>query len=173
MNLHGSPAFRFRSTEGKRRTDMARTSKTVEYLAERELRERVRMSNTAKQFGFVVQHVERGKVTIRMPVNARHKQVHGVIHGGVLAALADTAGGLATYMASPLGTRVATVEMKINFLEAVEAGSVTAEAEVVRIGRHIAVADCDLRDNSGRLVAKALMTFFVGPFRKNRKKRRS
>ena len=173
MNHPGSLAFRFRSTEGKRRTDMARTSKTVEYLAERELRRRVRTSNTAKQFGFVVQHVERGKVTIRMPVNARHKQIHGVVHGGVLAALADTAGGLATYMASPLGTRVATVEMKINFLDAVEAGSVTAEAVVVRIGRHIAVTDCDLRDSSGRLVAKALMTFFVGPFRKNRKKRRS
>jgi uncharacterized protein (TIGR00369 family) len=173
MNLPGSLAFRFRSTEGKRRTDMARTSKTVEYLAERELRRRVRTSNTAKQFGFVVQHVERGKVTIRMPVNARHKQIHGVVHGGVLAALADTAGGLATYMASPLGTRVSTVEMKMNFLDAVEAGSVTAEAVVVRIGRHIAVTDCDLRDNSGRLVAKALMTFFVGPFRKNRKRRLS
>src|SRR5580700_190030 len=143
---------------------MARTSKTVEYLAERELRERVRMSNTAKQFGFVVQHVERGKVTIRMPVNARHKQVHGVVHGGVLAALADTAGGLATYMASPLGTRVATVEMKINYLEGVERGTVTADAEVVRIGRHLAVVDCDVTDDSKRLVAKALMTFFVGPF---------
>lgn len=152
---------------------MARNPKSIQYLAERELRERVRMSNTARQFGFVVQHAERGKVTMRMLVNARHKQLHGVVHGGVLAALADTAGGLATYMTCPLGTRVATVEMKINFLEAVEAGSVTAEAVVVRIGRHIAVADCDLRDNSGRLVAKALMTFFVGPFRKNRKKRRS
>jgi uncharacterized protein (TIGR00369 family) len=159
--------------EGKQRIDMARKSKSIEYMAERELRERVRATNTARQFGFVVQHAERGKVTMRMPVNARHKQVHGVVHGGVLAALADTAGGLATYMACPRGARVATVEMKINFLEAVEAGHVTAEAEVVRIGRHIAVTDCDLRDDSGRLVAKALMTFFVGPFRKNRKKRSS
>jgi uncharacterized protein (TIGR00369 family) len=159
--------------EGKQRIDMARKSKSIEYMAERELRERVRATNTARQFGFVVQHAERGKVTMRMPVNARHKQVHGVVHGGVLAALADTAGGLATYMACPRGARVATVEMKINFLEAVEAGNVTAEAEVVRIGRHIAVTDCDLRDDSGRLVAKALMTFFVGPFRKNRKKRSS
>src|ERR1700730_8298788 len=133
---------------------MARESKSIEYLKEKERRQNVRVSNTEKQFGFVVQHAERGKVTMRMPVNARHKQLHGVVHGGVLAALADTAGGLATYMACPLGTRVATVEMKINFLEAVEAGSVTAEAVVVRIGRHIAVADCDLRDNSGRLVAK-------------------
>ncbi len=152
---------------------MERISKAIGHLAASELRETVRASNTAKQFGFAVEKAERGKVTIRMPVTARHKQVHGVVHGGVIAALADTAGGLAVYMACPRGTRVATVEMKINFLEAVEAGSVTAEAEVVRLGRHIAVADCDLRDNTGRLVAKALMTFFVGPFRKNRKKRRS
>ena len=110
-------------------------------------------------------------MTLRMPVKALHKQVYGVVHGGVLAALADTAGGLATYMACPRGTRVATVEMKINFLEAVEAGTVFAEAEVVRRGRHIAVVDCDVRDERGRLVAKALMTFFVGPFRKNRKSR--
>lgn len=150
---------------------MARASKPTEYLAASDVQERIRTSNTAKQLGFVVEKAERGKVTLRMPVKALHKQVYGVVHGGVLAALADTAGGLATYMACPRGTRVATVEMKINFLEAVEAGTVVAEAEVVRRGRHIAVVDCDVRDDRGRLVAKALMTFFVGPFRKNRKSR--
>jgi uncharacterized protein (TIGR00369 family) len=150
---------------------MARASKPIEYLAASDVRERIRTSNTAKQLGFVIDKAERGKVTLRMPVKALHKQVYGVVHGGVLAALADTAGGLATYMACPRGTRVATVEMKINFLEAVEAGTVVAEAEVVRRGRHIAVVDCDVRDDRGRLVTKALMTFFVGPFRKNRKSR--
>jgi uncharacterized protein (TIGR00369 family) len=150
---------------------MARASKPIEYLAASDVRERIRTSNTAKQLGFVIDKAERGKVTLRMPVKALHKQVYGVVHGGVLAALADTAGGLATYMACPRGTRVATVEMKINFLEAVEAGTVIAEAEVVRRGRHIAVVDCDVRDDRGRLVTKALMTFFVGPFRKNRKSR--
>ena len=150
---------------------MPRASKPTEYLAASDVQERIRTSNTARQLGFVIEKAERGKVTLRMPVKALHKQVYGVVHGGVLAALADTAGGLATYMACPRGTRVATVEMKINFLEAVEAGTVFAEAEVVRRGRHIAVVDCDVRDDRGRLVTKALMTFFVGPFRKNRKSR--
>jgi uncharacterized protein (TIGR00369 family) len=150
---------------------MPRASKPTEYLAASDVQERIRTSNTAKQLGFVIEKAGRGKVTLRMPVKALHKQVYGVVHGGVLAALADTAGGLATYMACPRGTRVATVEMKINFLEAVEAGTVFAEAEVVRRGRHIAVVDCDVRDDRGRLVTKALMTFFVGPFRKNRKSR--
>ena len=150
---------------------MTRSLQKVDRAGARELRERLRASGTAKHLGFEVARVTRGRVVLRMRVKQHHKQVHGVVHGGVLAALADTAGGLATYMTAPRGTRVATIEMKINYLEAVEGGSVTAEAIVVRIGRHVAVVDCDITDDAHRLVGKALMTFFVGPFRKNRKKR--
>ena len=121
--------------------------------------------------GFRLLKASRGRVLLRFRVDSRHLQVHGVVHGGVLAALADTAGGLASYMACPVGTRVATVEMKINYLEGVERGSITADARVVRIGRHLSVVDCDVTDNLGRLVAKALMTFFVGPFPKPRDSR--
>src|SRR5277367_1240826 len=146
-------------------------SKSAERSAAEEMRRRLRENETTKHFGFSLVVAEWGKVVLRMRVSKKHLQVHGVVHGGVLAALADTAGGLATYMAAPRGTRVATIEMKINYLEAVEGGSVTAEAIVVRIGRHVAVVDCDITDDAQRLVGKALMTFFVGPFRKNRKKR--
>src|ERR1700723_2572713 len=146
-------------------------SKSLERMAAEEMRWRLRENQTTKHFGFGLVAAERGKVVLRMRVGKKHLQVHGVVHGGILAALADTAGGLATYMACPRGTRVATIEMKINYLEAVEGGTVTAEAEVVRLGRHISVVDCDIRDENGRLVGKALMTFFVGPFQTNRKPR--
>ncbi|HKS82283.1 MAG TPA: PaaI family thioesterase [Candidatus Acidoferrales bacterium] len=136
------------------------------HLSAEDLRARLAASNTAKQFGFALADAEPGRVVLRMQVDERHLQVHMVVHGGVLAALADTAGGLATYMAYPRGVRVATVEMKINYLEAVERGSVEADARVVRKGKHIAVVDCDVRDHNRRLVGKALMTFFVGPFAK-------
>ncbi len=151
---------------------MARSRKAIEHLAEDELRERLHTSNTARQFGFVLGKAEPGRVILQMHVDERHKQVHGVVHGGVIAALADTAGGLATYMACSRGTRIATIEMKINYLEAVEGGILDAEARVVRLGAHVSVVDCDVRDESRRLVAKALMTFFVGPFKRNRKKTR-
>jgi uncharacterized protein (TIGR00369 family) len=146
-------------------------AKSSERLAAEEMRWRLRENETTKHFGFALVLAERGKVVLRMRVGKKHLQVHGVVHGGVLAALADTAGGLATYMSCPPGARVATIEMKINYLEAVEGGSVTAEAVVVRVGRHISVVDCDITDDAHRLVGKALMTFFVGPFRKNRKNR--
>jgi len=148
---------------------MSRSFKSIEHLAVHELQERLYSSNTARQFGFRLAVAEPGRVILRMRVSERHKQVHGVVHGGILAALADTAGGLATYMSVPRGRRVATIEMKINYLEAVEGGTVEAEARVVRRGRHIAVVDCDVRSEDHRLVGKALMTFFVGPFRKTRK----
>jgi uncharacterized protein (TIGR00369 family) len=149
---------------------MAQSLRESKHTATPELRERLRSSNTAKQLGFVLVESEPGRVVLEMRVRERHKQVHGVVHGGVLAALADTAGGMATYMACRRGTRVATVELKINYLDAVEGGRVLAEARVIRLGRHLAVVDCDLRDDEGRLVAKALLTFFVGPFRKKTNK---
>lgn len=127
--------------------------------AERELARRLRQSNTARMFGLKLEAAEPGRAAVVMPVQHRHKQVHGVVHGGVIAALADTAGGLAVYMSVPRGTRVATVEMKINFLEAVEEGTLTAEACVLRLGKNFAVVEAEVRDAGNRLVAKALMTF--------------
>jgi uncharacterized protein (TIGR00369 family) len=131
--------------------------------AEQELSRRLRQSNIVKLLGFELETAEAGRAVLRMRVRPRHKQIHGVVHGGILAALADTAGGLATYLMLPRGTRLATVEIKINYLEPVDQGTVRAEARVLRKGRNFAVVDCEVLDATGRLTAKALMTFSVGP----------
>ena|ERR1700693_781009 len=130
-------------------------------IMKRELEGRVRETTAGRLFGFVPEKIEPGRVVLRLRVRPHHLQVYEVVHGGVIAALADTAGGLATYMSGPRGARVATIEMKINFLEAVERGTVKAEARLLRRGRNFAVVECDVRD-SARLVAKALMTFSIG-----------
>lgn len=140
--------------------------------AERELARRLRSSNTARQFGFELEAAEPGRAVLRMKVRPRHRQVHGVVHGGILAALADTAGGLATYMSVPRGARVATIEMKINYLEAVERGTLAAEARVLRLGRNFAVVEADIRDQEARLVARGLMTFSHQPPPHPRRKRK-
>lgn len=141
---------------------MANFSAKEQKAALAKARQRLKSSGTARQMGFEIAQVERGRVVLRMKVKQHHKQALGVVHGGVLAALADTAGGLASYTTAT-NSRVVTIEMKINYLEGVPHGTVTADARVVRIGKHIAVVDCDLRDDT-RLVAKALMSFYVGPF---------
>ncbi len=140
---------------------MPQTKKSLERLAKHELAEKLRTTNTTRQFGFTLYEAARGRLILRMRVAKRHLQVHGVVHGGVLAALADTAGGLAVYLQLPRGSRVATVEMKINYLESVARGEVFADARVIRLGKNLAVVDCDITDHAERLVGKALMTFAV------------
>src|SRR5574341_234666 len=131
-------------------------------MAESEFARRIRESNSGRLFGFQLDSAEPGRAVIRMRVRPKHRQVHGVVHGGILAALADTAAGVACYMLLPRGTRLATIEMKINYLEPVEKGTILAEARVLRKGRTTAVAECDIRDTSALLVAKALLTFSIG-----------
>jgi len=123
--------------------------------------ERLRHSNPINYFGFQLARADRGRVVFRMPVLEKHKQIHRVVHGGVLATLADTAGGFAAFLAAPKGSRVATIEMKINFLEAVGDGEIKADARVLRLGKTTCVVDCEVTDQTGRLVSKSLMTFSV------------
>ena len=161
---------------GERRQRKMRSRGKLSKAALARASERLRHSNPINHFGFVLEKAERGRAVFRMPVLELHKQIHRVVHGGVLAMLADTAGGFAAFLAAPVGTRVVTIEMKINFLEAVEHGEIKADARVLRQGRSTSVVDCDVTDEEGRLVSKALMTFAIippkqkGPIRKDGKK---
>lgn len=145
---------------------MARRTNIGKPLTLKTLGRKFHFSNTARQFGFQLEHAEIGRAKLRMKVQPRHMQIHGVVHGGVLASLADTAAGLALYLGLPSGSRAATVEMKMNFLEPVHDGIVFAEAKILRQGKYLAVLECDLTDDSSRMVAKALMTFSIGSARR-------
>jgi uncharacterized protein (TIGR00369 family) len=126
-----------------------------------EMRRRVNESNTSRLFGFELLAAEPGRATVRMKVRERHRQVHGVVHGGILAALADTAGALGCYLSLPRGTRLATVELKINYLEPVARGEILAEGKMLRCGKTFTVAECEIRDSGHRLVAKSLLTYAI------------
>ncbi|HKF51138.1 MAG TPA: PaaI family thioesterase [Candidatus Acidoferrales bacterium] len=141
---------------------MKRAANVCKPLTIEALGRKFHFSNTARQFGFRLENAEVGRAKLRMKVQPRHMQIHGVVHGGVLASLADTAGGLALYLALPRGSRAATVEMKMNFLEPVQSGTVFAEARILRQGKYLAVLECDLTDDRGKMVGKALMTFSIG-----------
>jgi len=136
-----------------------------------ELGRRIHRSVPGKLFGFRLASVERGIAVMTMQVRSRHKQVHGVVHGGILASLADTAGALAAYPLLPRKTRLATVEMKINYLEPVDRGTIVAEATLLRLGRTLAVVECEVQDADGTLAAKALITYAIS--RENTKRRRT
>jgi len=123
------------------------------------VRRRMRESKATELLGFDVESVHDGRAVFRLDVRPKHKQIHGVVHGGILAALADTTAAIAAYTAIPRGTELATLEMKINYLEPVPGGRVKADARVLRSGRNFVVAECEIFNENGSLAAKALLTF--------------
>jgi uncharacterized protein (TIGR00369 family) len=123
------------------------------------VRRRIRESKSTELLGFDVESVHDGRAIFRLDVRPRHKQIHGVVHGGILAALADTAAAIAAYTVVPRGVEIATLELKINYMEPVPGGRVKADARVLRKGRNFIVTECEIFNENGSLAAKALLTF--------------
>ena len=82
----------------------------------------------------------------------------GVLHGGYLMALADSAAATLAFLNLPEGATTSTIEAKTNFLAAVRSGEVTARATIVHKGRTTIVVQTDLTDEAGRLVSRTLQT---------------
>jgi len=83
----------------------------------------------------------------------------GIVHGGVLMALADSVGGLCAYLNLPEGASgTATIESKTNFFRAVREGTVTAAARPLHVGRSFVVVQTSLVDAAGKPVAQVTQT---------------
>jgi len=83
----------------------------------------------------------------------------GVLHGGAIMALADTAGALCAYLNLPEGaTGTTTVESKTNLLAAVRGGTLAATATPLHVGGRLVVVETELRRDDGRLAAKTTQT---------------
>lgn len=101
-------------------------------------------------------------VTARMTWSEDRCTSGGILHGGALMALADSAGAMAAYLHLPAdATGTTTVESKTNFFRAVRDGHVEALARPLHVGRTMIVLETELRDADGRLVAKVTQSQLV------------
>ena len=83
----------------------------------------------------------------------------GVMHGGVLMSLADTAGAVCAFLNLPEGAQgTTTIESKTNLIAAVRDGVVTAVAVPLHAGSRVIVVETELRGTGDRLVAKTTQT---------------
>lgn len=138
---------------------MSRKLTEEEKRATEMVRQRMKESQSSELLGFEVESVHDGRAIFSLEVRPSHKQIHGVVHGGILAALADTTAAIAAYTVVPRGVELATLEFKINYLEPVPGGTIKADARVLRGGRNFVVTECEIFNESGSLAAKALLTF--------------
>lgn len=83
----------------------------------------------------------------------------GVLHGGALMALADSAGAVCAFLNLPDGSNgTSTIESKTNFVGAVTQGTVTASSSPLHVGRSTIVVETSIHDSDDRLVAKITQT---------------
>lgn len=112
----------------------------------------------AQTVGFQIAHVEHGRSVIEFEAEPRHANPMGGLHGGILCDIADAAMGIAYASTLAEGEAFTTVELKINFLRPFKTGRLVAEGYVLNRGRTLGVVDCDIRDEAGRLIARASST---------------
>jgi uncharacterized protein (TIGR00369 family) len=103
--------------------------------------------------------MKRGLATIHLEVRDELRQNNGVVHGGVIASLVDTAAAFAIITLLEKGQTSTTVDLTIHYLRPWLKGRVTARARVVRAGRRIMTITIDVLDESESLLATALTSF--------------
>ena len=108
--------------------------------------------------------VETGAGTAIVEMSATEPMANhsGVVHGGMISALADSAMGRSLRTLSPGVARAMSFDLKLNFINAAKIGeNLRATGRVIHAGRRTVVTECRVEGGDGRLIATASATFAV------------
>ena len=114
-----------------------------------------------RSLGIHLTNLGRGSAEIKIRVVKRLTQRAGVAHGGVSAALVDSAVGLALCTIIDRGSAIRTISLQVNFLAPAKPGSLTARGAIVHSGKQTAVGECRVTDEDGKLVSNGTATYMI------------
>jgi uncharacterized protein (TIGR00369 family) len=126
---------------------------------ERRVREAFEQIPFARLLGIELGELRRGAATLHLEAREELKRNRGILHGGVVASLADTAAAFAVLTLSEAGQAATTVDLTVHYLRPLATGRATARARVLRAGKRILVISVDVFDESQALAATALTSF--------------
>ncbi len=107
------------------------------------------------------------RVVATMPVEPRHHQPLGYLHGGATVALAETVASIGAYLAAPDGHTAFGMEINANHLRPKRDGQLTAVGEPLYRGRSTQVWQVDVRDERGTRICVSRCTLAVVPMRRH------
>ena len=107
-----------------------------------------------------IESLEPGRVRFTLRTQPAFSNPRGTLHGGITATLLDSAMGCAVLSTLPPGVGYTTVDLSVTILRgaSLDGARLTAEGEVVHVGRRIATAHGRVHDDADRLVATATTT---------------
>jgi len=113
----------------------------------------------AKLLGLELEDVGHGTATLAFTVRKKLTQNQGLVHGGAIASLIDTATAFAILSLLDPKERVTTVDLTICYLRPATSGRLRAVARVVRAGRRVFVVSAEVFTDDGNLASTALSTY--------------
>ncbi|VAW28848.1 hypothetical protein MNBD_BACTEROID06-1525 [hydrothermal vent metagenome] len=114
--------------------------------------------------GFKLDLVEAGKIEGRMKLEKIHLQQAGLVHGGVIATVADIVAGFSAYSLVGVDEKVVTGELKISYLRPAKGEILWAKGWVLKQGRKINFCEAEvyvLNGNKPKLIAKATTSMII------------
>ncbi|HEV7747621.1 MAG TPA: PaaI family thioesterase [Pyrinomonadaceae bacterium] len=135
------------------------TGKNLTAAQTRRVQKAVASVPYAHLLGIELDEIGPGTATLGLAVRKELTQNHGVVHGGAIASLIDTAMAFAIISLLDPQEKVTTVDLTISYLRPVTAGRMTAAAKVVRSGRRLFVVSADVFSEDGKLASTALSTY--------------
>lgn len=113
----------------------------------------------AQFLGLELEHVASGTATLAVNVRKELTQNQGVVHGGAIASLIDTATAFAIISLIAPSEKVTTVDLTISYLRPAVGGRLRAVATVVRAGRRLFVVSAEVFDKQEKRITIALSTY--------------
>jgi len=103
----------------------------------------------------------RGSATFALEAREELTRMGGILHGGAVVSLMDTAAACAVHTLLEPDGRTVTVDLTVHFLSPARTGRVEARAAVLRRGRRVVILGVEARDGDGTLIATSTMTYYV------------
>lgn len=123
------------------------------------LREAITRVPYAQLLGINFEDATRGAATLSMSARPDLERFGGIMHGGALASLADSASAFAVLSTLEGGEQTVTVDLTLHYLRPATEGKLTARARVLRAGRRVATVSVEIFNESDKLVVTALTTY--------------
>ena len=117
--------------------------------------------NFNKYIGIRVLEKHDDGVTVECPIREELMNGAGVVHGGVAATVADSAMGIALHHHLGRECKIATIEMKINYLRPIVEGTIVARAHLIKTGKRVCVGRVDIFDGEKNAIAVALLSYAI------------
>lgn len=127
------------------------------------IQDSVRAAPYPELIGMRIADLDFDNACIELELDERHMQPFGVVHGGVLATLIDTATFWAGFLRLPEDAGLVNVDLKLNYLKSVTGGRLRAQGRCLRAGRQLSYTEAGVFDEGGELVAHGTSTLMALP----------